>query len=211
MLLVALPFFKGTVAPPEFVAAATASSFGGGSISASKPTGTIEGDLMIAFVSTVDSLGTLNSPPSGWTVETVGGSAQRAYLLTKVAGPSEPSSYTFGWSRSGYSRATILAYRGGMGAIDVLGTISLDGTADGITALTAGTLLAFFSVANSGSNGVSTPPSGLTQRSLVTGGSSTRPNHAAYDLTPSPAGATGDYSIVWSSADPKRSVLIQIK
>jgi len=70
-----------------------------------KPSGTVEGDMMVAWVCG-DSTGRKNvTPPSGWSViynqssPDLGGSAQM-FGYYKVATASEPSTYTFTFSGS---------------------------------------------------------------------------------------------------------------
>jgi|ERR1044071_3862375 hypothetical protein len=81
-----------------------------------KPSGVIEGDLMIAVAHPQDSHGaTLPTPPAGWTVlydPIYVSDAMWAQIVWKVAGPSEPSSYT--WVQGGFSDMSfyVVAYRG---------------------------------------------------------------------------------------------------
>lgn len=64
-------------------------------ITITKPTGTAEGDLLFAVLGMADE-GLSYATPSGWTLETTY-SAQNMRLQTfeKVAGASEPASYSF--------------------------------------------------------------------------------------------------------------------
>lgn len=84
-----------------------------GSLTISKPTGTTSGDLLIAVIG-----GTKSSTPSGWTqlsdVDSGGSSTGHVYVYYKIAGGSEPSSYTFNQSGSSsfYTPGAILCYRG---------------------------------------------------------------------------------------------------
>lgn len=71
-----------------------------------KPSGTVEGDMMVAWVCGDSSIRRNITPPSGWSViynqssPDLGGSAQQ-FGYYKVATASEPSTYTFVWSGSG--------------------------------------------------------------------------------------------------------------
>lgn len=75
------------------------------SITVNKPAGVVEGDLMIAWIGTANSSSdvTVNTL-SGWTaigtgsLNTAGENFARGTLLRKIAGPSEPSNYTFTFS-----------------------------------------------------------------------------------------------------------------
>ncbi|MFA6354853.1 MAG: hypothetical protein WCW65_00275 [Candidatus Paceibacterota bacterium] len=78
-----------------------------------KPTGVVQNDIMFAYIMHNNSTDRLNSIPVGWTQigrHKNGNSNQALYY--KVAGPSEPASYTFGLSSSSRFAVTINAYRG---------------------------------------------------------------------------------------------------
>lgn len=110
-----------SVIDQTIVAYATSTLAGGGtSITCNKPTGTQEGDLMIAFLNQAqfNSLGNWTQP-SGWTE--VFDSNQRA-VSYKVAGPSEPASYSFGIDIFVIPQAAIVTIR--PSAYDVVGAIS---------------------------------------------------------------------------------------
>jgi hypothetical protein len=99
--------------------ATTGSSASSGSFSVNKPTGVASGDLLIMLGASNE--GTWDTFPSGWTQLTVSTDAStanafRAYIWYKVAGGSEPSSYSFGSSTASGSGAPMVgimvAYRG---------------------------------------------------------------------------------------------------
>lgn len=76
-----------------------------------KPTNTASGDLMFAMLS--GTSGYCNSVPSGWTLlaqETVS-TSYRYELYYKVAGASEPSTYTWGFPSSSRSMVIVSTYR----------------------------------------------------------------------------------------------------
>lgn len=91
------------------------------SVVLTKPTGTAQNDLMLMFVNVQNdgSAGTVTTP-SGWTYVTdTGGSKDdlstfwdRLYLFWKIAGSSEPSTYTVSDSGSVGSDGDIRTYRG---------------------------------------------------------------------------------------------------
>ncbi len=97
-----------------------------------KPTGTAQDDFMIALlVSTIasDTDGsTMSSAPSGWTNEhdyiQSATSGQHVYIYWKVAGASEPSSYTWTWTSSCGWVAQITTFRG----VNTTSPIHVEGT-----------------------------------------------------------------------------------
>ena len=81
-----------------------------------KPSGTVEGDMMIAWVCGDSSTRRNVTTPSGWSViynqssPDLGGSAQQ-FGYYKVATASEPSSYTFVFSNSvGTTKGVLTSY-----------------------------------------------------------------------------------------------------
>lgn len=117
----------------SFVAEAHQSQYYTGSLTINKPTGTASGDLLIAVIG-----GTKSTTPSGWTqladVDTGSSSVGHAYVYYKIAGGSEPSSYTFNQtgSSSFYSPGAIVAYRGADG------TTPIDTTHSSVSGVTGG-------------------------------------------------------------------------
>jgi hypothetical protein len=79
-----------------------------------KPPGTTEGDLLIATVATDGSTAGSMSPPAGWTaVDLADQSAAVTYgVWWKLAGASEPASYTFSWSGSEHAYGTVMRFTG---------------------------------------------------------------------------------------------------
>jgi hypothetical protein len=69
------------------------------SIAVNKPAGTTSGDLLIGVVVTDDDAGTF-TPPSGWTLINAGTNSSLVTVGTwyKIAGGSEPASYTWSWT-----------------------------------------------------------------------------------------------------------------
>lgn len=71
------------------------------SVAVNKPTGTAEGDYMVAIVGNASGNASQVTLPAGWTLEDQydgGFGLLHVKVATKVAGPSEPASYTFGHS-----------------------------------------------------------------------------------------------------------------
>ena len=98
------------------IASTTGSINSGTSLVINKPTGTTQGDLMVAFM--YSSGGGTFTQPSGWT-EVVDSGICVSYL---VAGASEGSSYTFTASKSGVYIGAIVTYRNAV--YDAIGTIT---------------------------------------------------------------------------------------
>lgn len=72
---------------------------GTNSVSLTKPTGTTDGDLLVAYIAFFDGNETVNSLPSGWSTEASEYTSNEGLLIaTKQAGSSEPTSYSFGIS-----------------------------------------------------------------------------------------------------------------
>ena len=101
---------SGAVAPPPTFVASASDNSGSSSPVVNKPTGTASGDLMIAVISAATN-STSGPTCSGWTQLAWSGSGGLVSyaILYKVAGGSEPSSYTFSCPWTAY--ASIVTYR----------------------------------------------------------------------------------------------------
>jgi len=199
----------------DYVAQATSGGGVGGSNSLensqspAKPSGVTAGDVMLAFLNSgsFSPIPFVASVPSGWTLLTsTGQDSARHAVYMKVAGDSEPSSYTFRVQTNDSSNttytlwfsATIVAYRNVSGSpIDVTGTalmISGSGTfatAPSVTTTMNATRVIGFFAANG--QGTWTPPTGMTERVDVQVGSG-QSGHQTYsvsDVIQPSAGATG--------------------
>lgn len=89
--------------PPDFVAGTFGTARNLESLAINKPAGTAEGDLMLMHIINA-------TPPAGWTV-VPNLDLVRGDTLYKVAGPSEPSSYTITGPGFADGGATIVTYR----------------------------------------------------------------------------------------------------
>jgi Tfp pilus assembly protein PilV len=91
----------------------------------SKPTGVVQNDIMFAYIGHQNATNVLNSIPTGWTLvaKNDNGSNHQA-LYYKVAGASEPVSYTFGLSASVRVGVTISAWRGGFDITNPIDVVS---------------------------------------------------------------------------------------
>ncbi len=80
-------------ASPTYQSSQTAGSAGSTSATATKPTSTASGDLMLAHLTTFSAVTV--TEPTGWTLLGVTGTNQRTYCYYRVAGGSEGASYTW--------------------------------------------------------------------------------------------------------------------
>ena len=88
---------SGGYAGPTYRSYSTTKPSGGADpLTISKPTGTVQNDLMVAVLCR-DNSGSPMSAPAGWTVQSERNvsTANRFGLFYKVAGASEPASYDF--------------------------------------------------------------------------------------------------------------------
>lgn len=91
--------------------AQSSSNSSASSRSVTKPTGVVSGDTLFALVTHDGSADTITA--SGWTlIQYVSGTDIHAGLFYKVAGGSEPASYTFSTNNSHALAATVTAYTG---------------------------------------------------------------------------------------------------
>lgn len=156
------------------VEATTTSAFATGSTSFSqnRPTGTTNGDLLIAFVFTGNDNGTtdltVSSAPAGWTLEehtmtTIAGGSNNpvnVYTYSKIAS-SEPSSWTWTLSSSGaslYYAGAIMRISGTefVSAVKDESTVDNDDTpsfSSGVTPLGSNNLLFMATIATDISSG----------------------------------------------------------
>mgnify|MGYP000337719593 FL=1 len=188
--------------PIAYRAAATVTEFGGStSVVCNRPTGVVSGDVMVAFVFIYDNpAGAVTGVPSGWTEITQAqqfqvSRYQRAYY--KVAGGSEPASYTWTVNNLDTVNIGIVAYSGVDNAtpLDATSTSS-SGTSANRTAtgLTTATDNAWLVLGSTGSQNPSAGPSGMTNRATWTG------HTVIYDQAITPAGATGN-KVITTAAD----------
>lgn len=150
----------------SFIAASSQSNTSSVSVIPSKPTGTLSGHLMLATV------GYTGSPtvtePSGWLpilTQAATGITQKVYY--KIAGGSEPASYTWTFSPATNASASIATYSGAgfVVFIDTSSSQANSGTtsmsAPTVTPRTAADMLVFCGAT---ANVRATPPAGMTER-----------------------------------------------
>ena len=169
-------------------------------ITVTKPTGTLENEVMVAFIQHRDSTGSL-TPPSGWTLlqsqATSGGSSgntSKAYTYYKLAGASEPASYDWISVNDGRVNASITTVTGNAttSTIDISGvSLTADGSthdAPSVTTTQANDLvLVFAGVPLSGTSW--TNPGSTTEEADIQGASDLSMDVASF--TAASAGATG--------------------
>jgi hypothetical protein len=95
----------------------------GATLVINKPSGTLEGHLLIAFAVNDDSAGNSWTAPSGWIEVADQGNAPDLFVAYKIAGDSEPADYTFTCSISTRKLSgSILTYANA--AYDTIGSIA---------------------------------------------------------------------------------------
>lgn len=178
------------ITPPTFIASAqTQNATVGAALVINKPAGTQAGDLMVAAVAGGTSDTTTWTGDTGWTEVADLASKPNVRLAYKVAGSSEPASYTFTASSGANTNAgCILTYRNA--TYDTVGafvTATTPAPAPGITvAANYSRLIGVF--ANGAVSVTCTTPPGMTAR--VTDNDATTPSYLVADEIVS-LGATG--------------------
>jgi hypothetical protein len=162
---------------------------GSSSLSIAKPTGVVEGGVMVATV-TAAGTGSITAP-SGWTViKNVAGTALRQVTYYKVAGASEAASYSWSLGSSRAASGGIVDYSGVNQTVPVDATASASGesgnaAAPSVTTSAANDLIlvaASFTTATT-----VTPDAATTERIDVKSGSNTS---FVADFVQAGAGAT---------------------
>jgi hypothetical protein len=186
-----------------------------------KPTGVVSGDVMIVNI-TSNNGGTPSL--SGWNSLGTGifnGSNLRATVLYKVAGGSEPSSYTFALGAGANDAiGTIIAFSGVDNAspIDATGTMGLSAsagataTAPGITTNSANAAVIMFANQSDNraySNWTTTSPGNLTEIAQFewTNGTQDMSVGAAW-ATKTTAGGTGDGTVTLEDNNDRWAALL---
>ncbi|HEY4498979.1 MAG TPA: polysaccharide deacetylase family protein [Candidatus Paceibacterota bacterium] len=215
---------------------ATSATTGDSTLTIAKPTGVVAGDVLIANISHVGN--TIASTASGWTLissATVNppGSNDDGHfsLWYKVAGASEPASYSFGVSSTNDSVGAIVAFSG----VDVTGGVTATGVAGGpfdvdpgnietdnqtldvtgLTTVTTNAAVVMFAMANNNTTWSSwntTSPGALTELYDVgvNGSSSDAEVAAAWSLKAT-AGATGNGTATMSGSGESGGLLIALR
>lgn len=177
------------------------------SITVPKPTGTQANDLLVTVIDVRGAAAV--SPPSGWVLarQDVSGNAVRQVTYYRMAGASEPASYTWGLSAKQGASAVSAAYGGvnpdqpfdASGGRPAANAAQI--TAPSITTTVDGALL--IGAFGIGTNASITPPSGMIGQASATmnSGQNKLSTQLADQLLGS-AGATGDRVATASTAAP---------
>lgn len=187
------------------VRSSSVGTVGTGNVSVTKPSGTVNGDLLVAF-GFADPDGAQLTAPGGWTSRGTGTSAAGfGQVWTKVAA-SEGSSYTFTGSGSSDNAVSIVCVQGANTSSPLDGgpTFANNGgastsshSAPSVSPATSDALLLCGHWIIHGSSSTFTPPSGMTEQVDATSG------WAAVEVSSvglSSSGATGTKSATSSTA-----------
>lgn len=195
---------------PLFRSVSTAT--GAGTVAPSVPTGTADGDVLVAYgtiVGTSANTQTLTAP-AGWTLRAGpidSGTDRRAYTWTKDAS-GESGSYSFTKVGASGARVTVLAVSGGDYDAIATGT-NASGTSHTIpTVTTTAANCLVVTLLGCGSGGTShTAPSGYTERS----DDATSIHVATSTKTYSAAGATGAVTATTAGASGSLVAHVSLK
>ncbi|MFL6005040.1 MAG: LamG-like jellyroll fold domain-containing protein [Gaiellaceae bacterium] len=197
-----------------FRAAASASTKSGTTLTIARPTGTQTGDVTLA------SIDVRNAPtvtaPAGWTlVLSTASTAIGKSTYWHVLGAGEPASYNWTFSSAQVAAGVIVAYSG----VDTLtpidtssGQASPSGTAIAAPSVTVGAAGSqLVSLVGAAANVTISPPSGMTERSELAGGTgSTKTVSEASDVRAGP-GPTGTKSATASRSAPAVAQLVVLR
>jgi len=187
---------------PTFVSVSKGTADPSNTLTIGKPSGVAAGTTLLAVVN-VRLTGTYAgmTAPSGWTFvrrdQSTSGDKLTQAVYVRVAGSSEPASYSWKFAYSTASSGAILAYGGVDGSAPVLGHSGRFGSGTTITAPSVSVGVAGAVVVGFFGNSAKTstnPPSGMAERFDVTSTGDWGISLEGADLTMSSTGATGDKS-----------------
>lgn len=168
-----------------------------------KPTGTVDGDAMVAIVNANNSA--TITPPAGWTlINTVDPVTEATISTYYKKASSEGSDYTFTIGSSERTSGGIISFSGSFASnfIDVSSVNSATGGTDAprassVTTTVANTMLVYLSsYDNSDTAPVYTIAAGITQAVQTTGASKTIIGYKSQAA----AGATGTINTTWDGS-----------
>jgi hypothetical protein len=204
---------------PVLESFSTVGAVSGGGVAVDKPAGTTSGDMLLALFSS-DSVAE-NHTLTGFTeifVNVPDASSSTSFSAWyKIAGGSEPTTYTASTSTSEAKCFAMLRISGASG-IDVSATLGVNASATGVTvgALTTtvdNTLLISFAHHENTNLSFNAYPSGYTEvaefdssPAFVNG-----PQMAVYRKDQATAGSTGNATFGWSSAESGCGAIIAVK
>lgn len=199
-----------TQALPTFIASAeTQNSSSGTTVVVNKPTGTLDGHLMIAFMGSASSSNSTWTGDTGWTEILDQGVSPNLRIAYKIAA-SEPTTYTFTTTVSNPLYGCILTYANA--SYDAIGTITTGANPLVISAVTASVtncMLLGVGMRNLASLTI-TPPGSMTTR--ITNNDASGPSLciAEEQLTSSGSSGTRTFS-GFSNTNNVGGVLLTIK
>lgn len=191
------------VAPlPEFRSAASASANASTTLTINKPSGVVAGDVLVAEV---NNRGGAAVSSTGWTQirDTFRGASDHMTTFYKVAGASEPASYTF-TSTDPYGKAGgIAAWENVDTSAPVAASSGNSGsgttvTASGVTTVDPNSPLLF--VAGVMDQTTATPPSGFTERWDIASAGEYKATAESASVLQAEVGASGNKSASAGSA-----------
>jgi hypothetical protein len=207
----------------EFVATKVAGS-GANNVAATKPSGTVGGNLLIACVSLDGNALSSLTAPSGWTLihkgpQGVGTVTQTFGVWWKIATDSEPSTYSFTWTPTEQAYAWVMRFSGH----DATNPINAAAAQAGGAILTAPSPAVTTSVANAmvvrlgASDGIALPvqATSLLLHTYITNDRSSNTSSAActgtaaYVLQPT-IGDSGTSTFIRAASEEYTSVTIAI-
>ena len=178
-----------------------------------KPTGTASGDTLTAAVFGVG--GTTAASLAGWTQQATTNASGFVSLtiLTKIAGGSEPASYTF--TGPPLVGATIIVRASGgdtSAVIDGTPTTSTTATVGSITTTSANSLLVMATVGGSDTTGTSiAPDAAMTERAELADGFASYGSLEVATEARASAGATGTRTSTDAAASGFLTAMVAIK
>jgi RHS repeat-associated protein len=211
---------SGTQSTIAWRAAASASSGAnaGTSITVTKPSGTVAGDVMVAGIVANGGSGVTITAPAGWVLQRTENqlTSTATAVFTKVAGASEPASYAFTLSASKLVVGSISTYTGvdtanpvdGAGGANS-GTSSTAISAPSVTTTTSNTRV----IAVWGVRGATTftPVTPVLERTDIATTGSFPMSMSLGDRARSTAGATGTSDATASMAGFQATVTIALR
>lgn len=198
----------------------------GTSLTINRPAGVVSGDIMLVTIGQRGSNTLSNPTATGWTlisgVDLGGTTDRRGIVMYRIAGATEPASYTFTLDgQSTGTVGTIVAFSGvdNTTPFDVAnGAISVNGSTAAVTATTKTTLTANTAIVMLGMAGNSSPtwsgwnttnPGGLTE--LFDNQNSGRASVGGAWAIKAAIGATGNGTATLSGAERNGAILIALR
>jgi hypothetical protein len=207
----------GPTGPITFRAASTGSNTTATTLVLPKPAAVVAGDAMLA---TVGARGNpVITPPAGWTLvrlDLTGGTIRQA-IYVRIAGASEPASYSFGLSVAQSAAGGIVAYSGVDPAnpVDVhggqLNTSSTAVVAPSVTTTGANRLLVTLGAI--AINTTFTAPAGMTERfdHQTPAANQYKVTVTAADATVAATGATGTRTLTAANAQQSAGQTVALR